>query len=174
MQREAVDILGYLFYVGDRAKTRLDYRGEADAHNEWFRLRNEEALTPASVVRLAEATHERYGFNDFKLNGGVLAGAEEMEAIFALAERFPTARITLDPNGAWSLDEAIRLCRDKHGVLAYAEDPCGAESGYSGREVLAPTTISTFHWPCSRTSAPPHRGRSRRSIPTGSGRTASA
>jgi glucarate dehydratase len=60
-----------------------------------------------------------------------------MDAIVALHERFPDARITLDPNGAWSLDEAIRLCRDKHGVLAYAEDPCGAEQGYSGREVMA-------------------------------------
>ena len=28
-------------------------------------------------------------------------------------------------------------CRDKHAVLAYAEDPCGAENGYSGREVMA-------------------------------------
>jgi hypothetical protein len=30
-----------------------------------------------------------------------------MEAVTALAERFPEARITLDPNGAWSLKEAI-------------------------------------------------------------------
>ena len=45
--------------------------------------------------------------------------------------------MTLDPNGAWSLDEAVRLCRDQHHVLAYAEDPCGAENGYSGREVMA-------------------------------------
>lgn len=137
MQREAVGILGYLFYIGNRRKTTLNYRDEREADNAWFRLRNEEALTPAAVVRLAEATHERYGFNDFKLKGGVLAGEAEMEAITALAERFPKARITLDPNGAWSLAEAVRLCRNKHGVLAYAEDPCGAENGYSGREVMA-------------------------------------
>ena len=137
MQRRAVEILGYLFYVGDRNKTTLNYRAEPEADNDWFRLRNEEALTPESVVRLAEATHERYGFNDFKLKGGVLSGEEEMEAIIALHERFPTARITLDPNGAWSLAEAVRLCRDKHGILAYAEDPTGAENGFSGREVMA-------------------------------------
>ena len=137
MQREAVEILGYLFYIGDRNKTPLAYRSEPDADNDWFRLRNEEALTPESIVRLAEATHERYGFNDFKLKGGVLAGVEEMDAIIALHERFPQARITLDPNGAWSLAEAISLCRDKHGILAYAEDPCGAENGFSGREVMA-------------------------------------
>ncbi|MDH4560301.1 glucarate dehydratase [Pseudomonas sp. BN411] len=136
-QRDEVEMLGYLFYVGDRNKTDLDYRSEADADDAWFRLRNEEALTPETVVRLAEAAHARYGFNDFKLKGGVLRGEEEIEAVTALAERFPDARITLDPNGAWSLKEAIALCRDQHHVLAYAEDPCGAENGYSGREVMA-------------------------------------
>ena len=61
-----------------------------------------------------------------------------MEAIEALkAERFPDARITLDPNGAWPLDEAVGLCSGKGNVLAYAEDPCGAEKGFSGREIMA-------------------------------------
>jgi glucarate dehydratase len=137
MQRNAVEMLGYLFYVGDRQKTPFDYRSEPDADNDWFRLRNEEALTPESIVRLAEATKERYGFNDFKLKGGVLSADAEMEAIVALHERFPEARCTLDPNGGWLLKDAIRVCRDKHGVLAYAEDPCGAEDGFSGREVMA-------------------------------------
>jgi glucarate dehydratase len=137
MQRDAVEMLGYLFYVGDRNKTNLNYRSEPDAGDAWFRLRNEEALTPEAVVRLCEAARERYGFNDFKLKGGVLSADEEMDAVNAMHERFPDARITLDPNGAWSLKEAIRVCRDKHGVLAYAEDPCGAENGFSGREVMA-------------------------------------
>ncbi|QQX87453.1 glucarate dehydratase [Cupriavidus necator] len=142
-QRDAVEMLGYLFYIGDRQRTTLDYRTEPDADNAWFRLRNEVAMTPAGVVRLAEAAYERYGFNDFKLKGGVLSGDEEMEAVLALAERFPKARITLDPNGAWSLAEAVRLCRDKRGVLAYAEDPCGAEDGYSGREIMAEFRTAT-------------------------------
>jgi glucarate dehydratase len=136
-QRDAVEMLGYLFYVGDRNKTDLGYRSEQDADNEWFRLRNVEALTPESVVALAEAAYDRYGFKDFKLKGGVLRGEDEIDAVTALAERFPDARITLDPNGAWSLKEAVALCRDQHHVLAYAEDPCGAENGYSGREVMA-------------------------------------
>jgi glucarate dehydratase len=136
-QRERVEMLGYLFYVGDRRKTDLPYRSETDAADDWLRLRNEEALTPEAIVRLGEAARNRYGFNDFKLKGGVLEGAKEMEAASALAERFPSARITLDPNGAWSLEEAVRLCRGKKDVLAYAEDPCGAENGFSGREVMA-------------------------------------
>jgi glucarate dehydratase len=136
-QRKAVEMLGYLFYVGDRTKTDLPYLSNPNAANDWYRLRHEEALTPEAVVRLAEATHELYGFNDFKLKGGVLSGEQEIEAVTALAERFPKARITIDPNGAWSLDEAIRLCSNKQHVLAYAEDPCGAENGYSGREVMS-------------------------------------
>jgi glucarate dehydratase len=136
-QRKSVEMLGYLFYVGDRNKTNLPYLGDPDAKDDWFRLRHEEALTAGAIVRLAEAAHARYGFNDFKLKGGVLAGAEEMEAVTALAKRFPKARITLDPNGAWSLAEAISLCKGQQKVLAYAEDPCGAENGLSGRQTMA-------------------------------------
>jgi len=136
-QRDAVQMLGYLFYVGDRTKTDLAYETDPSADNDWFRLRHEEAMTPESIVRLAEATHARYGFTDFKLKGGVLRGEEEVEAIRALHERFPKARVTLDPNGGWLLADAIRLCRDLHGVMAYAEDPCGAEGVFSGREVMA-------------------------------------
>ena len=136
-QRESVEMLGYLFYIGDRRCTDLPYRSEPDADNDWFRLRNEKAMTPEAVTRLAEATHARYGFNDFKLKGGVLRGEQEVDAIRALHERFPKARITLDPNGGWLLKDAVRLCRDLHGVLAYAEDPCGAEGVFSAREVMA-------------------------------------
>src|SRR2546423_11049046 len=136
-QRDAVEMLGYLFYVGDRRRTDLPYRSDQDADNEWFRLRNEVAMTPEAVTRLAEAAHARYGFNDFKLKGGVLQGEQEVDAIRALHERFPKARVTLDPNGGWLLKDAVRLCRDLHGVMAYAEDPCGAEGVFSAREVMA-------------------------------------
>ncbi|MEO7852698.1 MAG: enolase C-terminal domain-like protein [Rubrivivax sp.] len=136
-QRDAVPVLGYLFYVGDRRKTDLPYREEPDAADDWCRLRHEPALDARAIVRQAEAAHARYGFEDFKLKGGVLAGEAEVEAVRALHERFPDARITLDPNGGWLLKDAVRLMRDQHRVLAYAEDPCGAEDGFSGREVMA-------------------------------------
>jgi glucarate dehydratase len=123
--------------LGEGRKTDLPYESAPDAKDDWLRLRHEEAMTTAEIVRLAEAAQARYGFNDFKLKGGVRSGAEEMEAAAALAARFPQARITLDPNGAWSLEEAVRLCRGQSHVLAYAEDPCGAENGFSGREIMA-------------------------------------
>ena len=136
-QRDAVEMLGYLFYVGDRTRTPLPYAGDPDADDDWFRLRHEAALTPEAIVRLAEAAHARYGFNDFKLKGGVLAGDDEVDAVTALHERFPAARVTLDPNGGWLLKDAVRLGERMRGVVAYAEDPCGAETGFSGREVMA-------------------------------------
>jgi glucarate dehydratase len=136
-QRASIPVLGYLFFVGDRRKTDLPYLSDPTAADPWLRLRHEEALTTEAVLCLAEAAQARYGFHDFKLKGGVLAGAQEMETVTALAERFPQARITLDPNGAWLLQEAVDLCRGKQQVLAYAEDPWGAEQGYSGREIMA-------------------------------------
>ncbi|MFC5497884.1 glucarate dehydratase [Caenimonas terrae] len=136
-QRDAVEMLGYLFYVGDKGKTDLPYASDPDADSDWFRLRHEKAMTPQAVVKLAEAAYARYGFNDFKLKGGALRAEEETEAVRALHERFPKARVTLDPNGGWLLKDAIRLMRDMQGVVAYAEDPCGAEDGFSGREVMA-------------------------------------
>jgi glucarate dehydratase len=136
-QRSSVDTLGYLFFVGDRRKTNLPYVEGETKRSEWFNLRHQEAMTSAAIVRLAEATQDHYGFTDFKLKGGVRRGEEEIEAVATIAKRFPIARVTLDPNGAWLLDDAIRLCKGMHGVLAYAEDPCGAEAGFSGREIMA-------------------------------------
>ncbi|MFW6309362.1 MAG: enolase C-terminal domain-like protein [bacterium] len=136
-QRNEVEILGYLFFIGDPDKTDLPYHREFEAENDWYKLRHEEALTADSIVRLAETSKNLYGFNNFKLKGGVFTGEKEIEVIKALKERFPDARITLDPNGCWSLQEAVNLCEDMHGILTYCEDPCGAEDGFSGREILA-------------------------------------
>jgi glucarate dehydratase len=135
--RDRVPLLGYLFYVGDRTATDLLYAAGDDAGDTWTRIRREPALDPDAVVRLAEAAGERYGFRDFKLKGGVFSGDAEADAVTALKERFPEARITLDPNGAWPLTEAIRLGRRLRHVLAYAEDPCGPEGAFSGRETMA-------------------------------------
>ncbi|MFC7597792.1 enolase C-terminal domain-like protein [Terrabacter sp. GCM10028922] len=136
-QRTHVPMLGYLFYVGDPGRTDLPYMADDEGDDRWSQLRRREALTPESVVALAEAAQERYGFSDFKLKGGVLAGDEEVAAVTALARRFPDARITLDPNGGWLLEDAVRLCTGLDDVLAYAEDPCGPEGRFSGRETMA-------------------------------------
>jgi len=135
--RDKVKVLGYLFYVADPDKTDLPYIREKDSSVDWYRLRHEEAMTPDSIVALAKASKDLYGFSDFKLKGGVLSGKEEILAIRALKRAYPDARITLDPNGGWLLKDAIELCKDMQGILTYCEDPSGAEGVYSGREILA-------------------------------------
>ena len=136
-QRDKVRMLGYLFFVGDRNKTDLAYDAEPDADCQWYRIRHEEALTADKIVAFARATKEKYGFQDFKLKGGVLAGNEEMEVIRALKKEFPDARIDLDPNGGWLLEEAVEYVKGMQGILTYCEDPCGAEGVYSGREIMS-------------------------------------
>ena len=136
-QRDKVQALGYLFFIGDRTTTDLGYRDESSSTDDWLRLRNEKAMTADAIVALAEAAQDRYGFQDFKLKGGVLDGDAEVEVVRALAERFSDARITLDPNGGWLLEDAVRRGRLLDGLVAYVEDPCGAEGRFSGREVMA-------------------------------------
>jgi len=135
-QRTHVPMLAYLFYIGDRQRTDLPYLAD-DGQSGWYGLRHREALTPEAIADLASASVDRYGFRDFKLKGGVMRPEEEIAAVAAIKARFPDARATLDPNGAWSLEQAIAACRGQGHILAYAEDPCGPENGYSGREIMA-------------------------------------
>ncbi|OCG12168.1 enolase C-terminal domain-like protein [Gilliamella apicola] len=136
-QRDDVTVLGYLFYIGDDKKTDLPYDQPLKNSHEWYNIRRREAMTVQSVIELAEVAKDRYGFKDFKMKGGVLSGEKEIETVTELKKRFSDARITIDPNGGWLLEDAIRLCKGLNHVLTYAEDPCGAENGYSGREVMA-------------------------------------
>lgn len=138
-QRDKVEVLGYLFYVSDKARVpagEWPYFDESDSNDPWFRLRRQPMLTADRIVQQAQVLQEKYGFQNFKLKGGVLEGQAEMETVKALKHAFPSARINIDPNGAWHLEEAIALCRDAQWALTYVEDPCGPEQGYSGREVM--------------------------------------
>ncbi|OCF93294.1 glucarate dehydratase [Gilliamella sp. wkB7] len=136
-QRDEVTVLGYLFYIGDDKKTNLSYDQPIKTGHEWYNVRRRQAMTVQSVLELAEVAKDRYGFKDFKMKGGVLAGETEIETVIELKKHFPDARITIDPNGGWLLEDAIQLCKGLNHILTYAEDPCGAENGYSGREVMA-------------------------------------
>jgi glucarate dehydratase len=135
-QRDSVRMLAYLFYIGDAAKTDLPYDGPG-AKDGWYGMRDREALTPEAIAALADAAVARYGFKDFKLKGGVMRPDQEIEAAAAIKHRYPDGNVTVDPNGAWSLADAIAACKGQGQVLAYAEDPCGPEQGYSGREIMA-------------------------------------
>jgi glucarate dehydratase len=136
-QRNRVDVLGYLFFVGDHRRTKLEYHVGEHQSDAWERIRTEEALDADSIVKQARAAQERFGFKIFKLKGGVLEGPAECDCIRALAKAIPGAGITIDPNGCWSLEDAIEWLTPLKHVLTYAEDPCGAEGERGGCEVLA-------------------------------------
>ena len=135
--RKSVPVLGYLFFIGDPDRSSLPYVREKDSSCEWYRYRREEALTPTAIVRLAKAAESKYGFKDFKLKGGVFSGDKEIEVIRFLKEAFPSARLTIDPNGCWTLEESLEYAKVLKPMLSYLEDPCGSEGTYSGREILA-------------------------------------
>ena len=122
-QRDFIEILGYLFYISDKNEVDLPYLDESNIEDVWYSKRRKVALTPESIVEQALAIKEKYGFNNFKLKGGVLEGEKEIETIKALKKALPEARINIDPNGAWDLNTAIRLCKDMHGILTNVEDP---------------------------------------------------
>jgi glucarate dehydratase len=137
IQRKKVEVLGYLFFVGDAKKTALNYPMPSKEGTYWEQIRRKEALDAKGIVEQAKATKEQFGFSTFKLKGGVLNGQKECDCIIAMSEELPGAGLTIDPNGAWSLKQAVEWLTPLKSILTYAEDPCGAENGFSGREIMA-------------------------------------
>jgi glucarate dehydratase len=81
------------------------------------------ALDPAGLVAQARRMITEYGFTAIKLKGGVFAPEQEIEAIWALRDAFPTMPLRLDPNAAWGVDTSVKVARTLAGVLEYLEDP---------------------------------------------------
>ena len=142
--RRSVEMLGYLFYVGDRTQDRPAVRSDPDARDDWFRLRHEEALTPEAIVRLAEAAHARYGFHDFKLKGGVLA---RRRGDGGRRPRWPSA----SPRRASRSTQRRLVARGSHRASAAASATCSPMP----KIPAAPRTASPAarSWPSS--AAPP-------------------
>jgi len=142
-QRSNVEALGYLFFVGDCNCTTLDYFAQGEPADDWERVRCREALTPQAIVVQALAAKERFGFTTFKLKGGVLDGDAECDCIRAMAEALPGDALTIDPNGCWSLADAVKWLSPLKPLLLYAEDPCGAEGDFTGLQAMAEFRLQT-------------------------------
>ena len=143
-QRDRVQALGYLFRVGDRTKT--DLWASVGGRRRLLRRPSRRVASPAArggpdARRRRPPRRDRacaVWFPRLQAQGRRSAGGPmRPRRWIALADRFPDARITLDPNGGWLLDDAVKTCRELVYVLAYAEDPVGPEGGFSGREVMA-------------------------------------
>ena len=118
----------------------------------FFRHRDEKTgrggeETAEQMVRHAQELVREHGFTTHKLKAGVFPPDHEVEVFRALAEAFPNHRLRIDPNAAWSVEEAIRvghLIEDLDND--YYEDPCfGMEGMRRVRQfVRIPTATNTI------------------------------
>lgn len=79
---------------------------------------------PEEIVAHARDLKEKYGFKTHKLKAGCFPIDHEIEVFRALAESFPEDRLRIDPNSAWSVEDAIRVGKAIEGLNNdYFEDP---------------------------------------------------
>lgn len=90
--REEVPFASYLFYRHPGAHEG----GEASADE---------------IVAHARRLTAEHGFTTHKLKGGVFPPDHDVEVYRALAAAFPDARLRLDPNSVWSVEEAVRVAK---------------------------------------------------------------
>ncbi|MEU4196420.1 enolase C-terminal domain-like protein [Kribbella sp. NPDC026611] len=99
-----------------------------------------EIRTAEQLVAHAQQLVDAHGFTVHKLKGGVFPPDYERECFRALAEAFPGHRVRFDPNGAFSVEEAIRFARGIEDLdNDYLEDPTWGMNGL--RRVRANTPI---------------------------------
>lgn len=83
-----------------------------------------EVRTPEQLIALARDLKQKYGFTSHKLKAGVFHPDYEVEAFRGLANEFPTDNVRIDPNGAWSTEQAIRVGQAIEDLRNdYLEDP---------------------------------------------------
>ena len=82
-----------------------------------------EAVTPQGIVAQAQRMIDLYGFGSIKLKAGTLSPDVEVASIAALAQAFPGLPLRIDPNGAWSMETALRFAEQLGPLIEYYEDP---------------------------------------------------
>lgn len=110
--RRAVPFSAYLFFKYAR---HVEADEPADAWGE--------AVTPAQIVAQARRMIDAHGFRSIKLKAGVLDPDSEIATIEALAKEYPGVPLRIDPNGAWSMETALRCAERLGPVIEYYEDP---------------------------------------------------
>ncbi|GAB3427743.1 enolase-like domain-containing protein [Flindersiella endophytica] len=111
--RDHVPFASYLFF-------RYDHPGTGRG----------EVRTPGQLAEHAVALKEQYGFSTHKLKGGVYPPGYELACYRALAEALPDDRFRYDPNGALSVEAAIRFGRAIEDLPNdYYEDPTWGFNG---------------------------------------------
>ena len=117
----------------------------------FYRLPNEATgaggeTTADEIVAHARDLEARYGFTSHKLKGGVFHPDHDVEVTRALGATFPKHGLRLDPNAAWSVEQAIRVGKAIEDLNNdYFEDPTwGLEGMRRVRQfVRIPTATNT-------------------------------
>jgi len=123
--RETVPFASYLFYRYENEGGTAGGETHAD-----------------EIVAMARDLKDRHGFTAHKLKGGHFAPDHDIAVMEALADAFPGDTLRLDPNGVWSIEEAIRVGRAiEHLPNDYFEDPTWGLDGM--RRVRDRTSIPT-------------------------------
>jgi glucarate dehydratase len=105
--RDRVSFASYLFFRYPHSKTGAG-----------------EVRTVDQLVAEAQALKARHGFTTHKLKGGVFPPEYELRCYRALAEALPSDGLRFDPNGAWSVEQAIRFGQQIEDLRNdYLEDP---------------------------------------------------
>lgn len=86
---------------------------------------------------------ELYGFESFKLKGGVFPPDEEIAAVEALRDAFPDAPLRLDPNTAWTVETSAHVAGRLAGTLEYLEDPTRTIAGMAELARRSPMPLAT-------------------------------
>jgi glucarate dehydratase len=116
--------------LGGKVRDRVPF-----ASYLFFRLPSEhsgrgEIRTAEQLVEHCRELKEAYGFTTHRLKGGVFPPGYELDCYRALADAFPEDRLRYDPNGALSVEEAIRFGQAIAGLRNdYLEDPAWGMNG---------------------------------------------
>ncbi|MFI6833249.1 enolase C-terminal domain-like protein [Kribbella sp. NPDC050241] len=103
-----------------------------------------EIRTAEQLVDHARSLVDDHGFRVHKLKGGVFPPDYERECFRALAEAFPGHRVRFDPNGAFSVEEAIRFARGIEDLdNDYLEDPTWGLNGMRRVRENTPIPLAT-------------------------------
>ncbi|GAA1111239.1 enolase C-terminal domain-like protein [Kribbella jejuensis] len=103
-----------------------------------------EIRTAEQLVAHARSLVDEHGFSVHKLKGGVFPPDYERECFRALAEAFPGHRVRFDPNGAFSVEEAIRFARGIEDLdNDYLEDPTWGLNGMRRVRQNTPIPLAT-------------------------------
>ncbi|MCP4382611.1 MAG: mandelate racemase, partial [Hyphomicrobiales bacterium] len=125
--RDEVEFASYIFY-------RYDHDGAGGE------------TTPDEIVAHARDLKAKHGFKVHKLKGGHFSPDHDVEVMRALAAAFPADSLRLDPNAAWSVEDAIRVGRAiEHLNNDYFEDPTwGLEGMRRVREAVRIPTATNM------------------------------